>query len=267
MVCIDCHSERDWTKFTGPPKDGTWGKGGEAFSKEMGFPGMFYARNITPAGIGDWTDGEVLRAITMGVNKEGHPLFPVMPHHLYGQLAQEDMEAVVAYLRTLPAIENEVPASRADFPMNFLLNTIPKKAAFQPVPSAADQVRYGKYLTTAAACIKCHTQKKQGQNVAGMEFAGGIEFPLPGGGKIASANITPDPQTGIGRWSKETFVSRFKQYADSSYRPHTVGKGELNTLMPWSMYAGMEREDLEAIYVYLQSLPAVQHKVTRFTKN
>ncbi len=59
LVCMDCHSGRDWTKFSGPIAEGTLGKGGEQFDQKFGFPGVYYSRNITPAGIKDWTDGEL----------------------------------------------------------------------------------------------------------------------------------------------------------------------------------------------------------------
>jgi len=62
MVCIDCHSTRDWSKFSGPIVPGTEGKGGDIFDESMGFPGTFYAKNITPYGIGNWKDGEIYRA-------------------------------------------------------------------------------------------------------------------------------------------------------------------------------------------------------------
>ncbi|WP_205503508.1 c-type cytochrome [Rufibacter psychrotolerans] len=266
MVCVDCHSERDWTKYSGPPKPGTWGKGGEAFSKDMGFPGTFFARNITPAGVGDWTDGELFRAITAGVDKNGQALFPVMPHHLYGQLAQEDIEAVIAYIRTLPAIENDIPDSQPEFPMNFIMNTLPRKASLKPMPAKSETLLYGKYLATAAACGECHTPKEKGQNIPGMEFAGGMEFKLPDGSTLRSANITPDKKTGLGNWTKEAFINRFKQYNDSSFHTQTVAKGAFNTVMPWVMYAGMEQQDLEAIYAYLQDIPAVPHQVVRYSK-
>ena len=55
-LCIDCHSRRNWQSYSGPPVSGTWGMGGEEFSRDLGFPGIFYSKNITPAGIGDWTD-------------------------------------------------------------------------------------------------------------------------------------------------------------------------------------------------------------------
>jgi hypothetical protein len=78
-VRMDCHSSRDWSKFSGPPILGTKGKGGEAFTKKMGFPENFYTPNITPAGIGVWTDEKIFRAITNGLAKDGTPLFPLMP--------------------------------------------------------------------------------------------------------------------------------------------------------------------------------------------
>ena len=95
-LCVDCHSTRDFTKFAGPVVPGSWGQGGEAFTREMGLPGNFYARNITPAAIGDWTDGELIRALTTGVNKHGEALFPLMPYLSYGQSDREDIESIVA---------------------------------------------------------------------------------------------------------------------------------------------------------------------------
>src|SRR5690606_6445097 len=69
-VCIDCHSERDWTKFAGPIKPGTEGSGGELFDENIGFPGRVITKNLTPANLGSWSDGELIRAITCGVTKD-----------------------------------------------------------------------------------------------------------------------------------------------------------------------------------------------------
>ena len=261
-VCIDCHSARDWSKYSAPPVAGTFGQGGEIFDQNLGFPGTYFSRNITPAGIGNWTDGEVFRAITSGVSKDGHALFPIMPHPLYGQLNEEDIYSIIAYLRTLQPIQKEIPASVSDFPMNFIINTIPAKPNFQPIPEKEDQLAYGRYLITAAACVECHTPKKNGQNIAGMEFAGGMEFKFPTGEVLRSPNITPDPKTGIGNWTREAFVNRFKMHATAQ----PVAKGGFQTLMPWTMYAGMTEEDLSAIYTYLKSVPVKENKVERFTK-
>ena len=114
-VCMDCHSKRDWSKFSGPVTPGTLGMGGEEFNQQLGFPGKFYSKNITPAELKDWTDGEILRAFTCGVNKDGKALFPLMPYLSFGQLDKDDLYSIVAYIRTLPPIENEVNESEPDF--------------------------------------------------------------------------------------------------------------------------------------------------------
>lgn len=260
MLCVDCHSQRDWTQFSAPPVPGTWGMGGEVFGQEMGFPGHYVASNITPAGLGDWTDGEIFRAVTSGVGKDGRALFPIMPYHNYGKLDREDILSVIAYVRTLRPIENETEASSSDFPMSIIINTIPGKPEFQNKPAASDRLAYGEYMATASGCYDCHTNQDKGRFV-GMPFAGGMEFPLPNGYTITAPNITPHPDA-LGNWTEAQFVQRFKMYADSGYVPHAVAAGERQTVMPWSMYAGMEERDLAAIFHYLQSLEAAEGNTT-----
>ena len=263
-ACMDCHSTRDWSKFAGPLVPGTLGSGGETFDQSFGFPGAFYSRNLTPYGLGNWTDGEILRAVTSGVSKDGRALFPVMPHPAYGKLDKEDIYSIIAYIRTLQPITKDIPDSKPDFPMNFIINTIPQPAAFTARPDTADRVKYGEYLFTAAACKECHTKQDKGQPIEGMELAGGFEFKLPSGGMVRSANITPDEETGIGSWSEKGFVNKFKAYADSSYQPATINKGNYNTLMPWVMYSKMKESDLTAIYAYLKTVKPIKNEVKRF---
>jgi hypothetical protein len=264
-VCIDCHSGRDWSSFSGPLIPGTEGQGGEVFDQNMGFPGKFVAKNITPYNLKDWTDGEIIRAITTGVNKEGKALFSIMPHHNYGTMDLEDIKDIVAYIRTLEPRESIIEASKPDFPMNFILNTVPKKAAFTTRPEKEDRINYGKYLVTSASCYDCHTKQVKGRFV-GEPFAGGFEFQFPDGSKLQSANITPH-QSGIGLWTREDFVARFRMYADSSYVPHKVQPGDFQSPMPWTFYAHMTEDDLSAIYDYLQTLKPVDQVVTLFTPN
>lgn len=71
-MCMDCHSTRDWATFAGPLVPGTEGKGGERYDKALGVPGTVYAKNLTPENLGKWSDGEIFRAITSGVNKDGY---------------------------------------------------------------------------------------------------------------------------------------------------------------------------------------------------
>lgn len=263
-VCIDCHSQRDWTRFSGPPKEGTIGMGGDLFDQKFGFPGAYYAKNITPAGISQYTDGELFRVITTGVDRKGRALFPVMPVHYYGQMDIEDVESIIAYIRTLKAIENAVPESKSDFPMNFIINTIPHKASFTKRPDKTDVVNYGKYLTNAASCIECHTKFEKGSLIAGTEFGGGREFPFPDGSVVTSANITSDPETGIGGWNEDVFVNKFRARVDSSAMNAKVNPGEFNSIMPWTMYGNMDEGDLKAIFAYLKTVKPIRNQIEKF---
>ena len=263
-ACMDCHSKRDWTKFAGPLVEGTLGQGGEVFDQKFGFPGSYYSRNITPDGISRYTDGELYRVITTGVTKEGKPMFPVMPYPYYGKMDPEDIKSIIAYLRTLSPIHNVVPDSKSDFPMSIIINLIPKAAQPEKKPDTASKLAYGGYLTNAAGCIECHTKDKQGQIIKELAFSGGRGFPLPGGGTVYSSNITPDMKTGIGAWTEEAFIARFKLYADSNYKAPTITPGGFNSIMPWGMYGRMTRSDLAAIYTYLRSLPAKENMVVKF---
>lgn len=262
-VCTDCHSTRDWSQFSGPLVEGTLGKGGERFDQQMGFPGVFYSKNITPAGISRYTDGELFRVITTGVTREGKAMFPVMPYNHYGQMDPEDIEAIIAYIRSLTVIDNVVPESEADFPMSLIINTIPVKASPQKRPSQSDQLAYGRYMVNVASCLDCHTPVEKGQVISDSSFSGGRAFAMPGG-LLRSSNITPDKATGIGTWTEEVFVNKFKMYAAPDYQLPVVKPGEYNSIMPWKMYSGMTKEDLAAIYQYLQSIKPIENNVVRF---
>lgn len=261
-LCMDCHSTRDWSKFSGPLVEGTLGKGGEVFDENLGFPGKFTSKNITPAGIGDWTDGELYRAITMGVSKDGKALFPIMPYHNYGKMSKSDIESIIAYIRTLKPIENDPGESKATFPMNFIINTIPKAPEHREVPAKSDIVKYGEYITTASGCYDCHTKQEKGQFV-GEPFAGGMEFLMPTGDLLRAPNITPS-NSGIGSWSQEQFYRKFKSYDPHNYVPETVNPGEFQTIMPWTMYSGMKDEDINSIYAYLQTVEPVENNIVKF---
>src|SRR6185312_13069998 len=251
-LCVDCHSERDMTKYGMPLIKGTIGQGGEVFDHNENFSGGFYARNITPYNLSNWTDGEIYRALTVGVDKDGKALFPVMPYQNYGKIDTNDVKAIIAYIRTLPAVQKDIPGSSADFPMNFIMKTIPAEATPQSIPSKSDAVAYGKYIATAASCTDCHTKQDKGKYV-GELFAGNFEFRMPDGSTIRSANITPDKETGIGTWTKEIFIAKFKMYSDSNYHSPSVTKGQTNTIMPWDNYSGMDSADLGALFAYLQT--------------
>ncbi|MFW5663247.1 MAG: c-type cytochrome [Bacteroidota bacterium] len=261
--CMSCHSDRDKSRFGGPVIPGSEGKGGILFGPEEDFPGHFYAQNITPYHLGDWTDGDIYHAMAAGVNKKGTPLFPIMPYHSYGIMDMEDAKAVIAYIRTLDKIEHQVPESEASFPMNIIMRMMP--SAPQPMirPDPSDKVKYGEYLTTIAVCGDCHTPREKGRPVPELAFSGGNPF-IVKGGMAYTANITPDDETGIGTWSEDFFVEYFKNYDRPFEEIDKVKKGEFNTSMPWKEYAGMTDEDLRAIYAYLRTVKPVKNSVVKF---
>ncbi|MBI4893568.1 MAG: cytochrome c, partial [Acidobacteria bacterium] len=261
--CGGCHNPRNPEKFASmspPERTGS----GWSFPKELGFPGAVHAPNITTdkeTGIGTWTDGEKIRAIREGISKDGRALFPFMRFQAFAKLSDEDLYSLVAYLNTLPPVKNRMPRTELDFPVKYLI-----KFAAQPVtakvsaPERSDKTKYGEYLVTVAGCIECHTQLDKGELVKGMEYAGGHEFPI-GNYLVRSANITPDEETGLGKWSEERFVSKFKGHVNLTYEnaPRTTQANF--TVMPWYSFAQMTEDDLKAIYAYLRTIPAVRNPV------
>jgi hypothetical protein len=260
-ACMLCHSERDSSHYSSPLIEDQLGRGGERFDKGQGFPGNIYAPNLTSYHLGKWTDGELFRAITTGESKDGHALFPIMNYPAYGKLDPEDIFSIIAYLRTLPSITNEVPATKLDFPVSFIVNTMPGKAKLEKKPDSNNITAYGRYLVRMASCIECHSKADKGRVIAGTEFGGGRDFSFAGRPVVFSANITPDKETGIGNWTRELFLRKFKQYTDSGYRLAPVGEREANTPMPWTAYAGMEEKDLSAIFAYLHTLKPIHNAV------
>jgi mono/diheme cytochrome c family protein len=264
-VCIDCHATRNWEYFSGPPLEGTEGKGGEVFDEKLGFPGVIFAHNITPAALGSVSDGILYRAITSGVDKDGKAMFPLMPYTHFTSMSEEDIMSIIAYIRTLKSIENTPPPTKLNFPVNLIVRTIPVKHTAQGEPDTSNAYEYGKYLVNTANCVECHTLRKNGQIIPGKEFAGGFEFPFPNGQIVRSANLTPDEETGIGAWSETDFVNKFKFYDNPEGRTIKASSMEYNTAMPWTMFAGMTERDLGAIYKYLRSLKPIKNSVEKFS--
>jgi len=264
-VCVDCHSPHDWSKFGGPMDTTRLGAGGEKFDAGVGFPGSVVVPNITPYNLKTWTDGELFRAITTGVRKDGSAIFPLMPWKGYAKMDREDVYAIIAYVRTLKPIEAAHPKASLDFPLNILVHTMPQKAQLSKIPNPADSVAYGEYIVRSAGCMDCHSQDNNGEYLPGLEYAGGKAFKV-GSVTVHSANITPDVQTGIGNWTAEQFVTRFKTYSDMAKAP-AVKPGEFQTIMPWWNYSGMTETDLKAAYNYLRTLKPVKNAVTKLTVN
>ena len=130
------------------------------------------------------------------------------------------------------------------------------------MPAKENILDYGGYLVNAAGCNECHTNVIKGKHVGRNGFRRRTsEFNFPDKKRIVSANITPDKETGIGYWTEEAFVNKFKFYADASkLQPYRSNK-DFQTVMPWNMYGGMDSSDLKAIYAYLRTLKPINNKV------
>src|SRR5688572_16533200 len=261
--CIDCHSQRDVTKFAMPVIPGTEGGGsGFPFGKGEGVPGEVWAPNITPFGLKDWSDNEILRAVTQGINKKGDTLFPLMPYHSFSRMAKDDLNSIIAYLRTLKSIDSTKPPRHLLIPPA-MFGPLPQTTLDQNIrPDPSDKVRYGEYMITIALCGECHTPRSpQGVPDFSKVYAGGFAFNTPFF-KVTVSNITPDSATGIGTWTEEAFIQKFK--TNSSVAMVNTNPGRQNTIMPWEAYGKMKEGDLRAIYAYLRTVPPVQNKIEKW---
>jgi len=260
--CDGCHSERDLGRFGGPVVAAGRGKG-FVFPAEMDLPGVVVASNITPdreTGIGDWTDGEKIRAIREGIGRDGRTLFPMMPYTYYRQMSDEDVFAVVAYMNTLTPVRNILPKTEINFPVSLLIKSAPQPAGSVPPPNRQDKLKYGEYLVTIGGCIECHSKRERGDLVPGMRLAGGMEFRTPFG-VVISANITPDAETGLGRWTEKQFLDKFYEYKEYAEKGSPQVGPEGFTLMPWLGFSQLSTDELGAIFTYLKSQPAVRNAV------
>jgi hypothetical protein len=194
-------------------------EGAEEIQPETDLPGRIVAPNLTPdpeTGAGNWTDDQLARSIREGIGLDGRALFPMMPYQHYREMSDEDVASVVVYLRALPAVRRELPKTEIIFPVKYRIRRVPERVT-SPVgedAGATDLVRRGAHLVRLAGCADCHTPRVRGENVPGMEFAGGAVLSGPWG-KVASANLTPDP-SGIPYYD-EAFL----------FKPSTVAMSKL----------------------------------------
>ena len=247
--CLDCHNkDKNKDSLMAAGIDPVL-SGGMEFALPFG---KFYTRNLTPdaeTGIGKLSDGEVAREIRHGVKPNGESMLPFMP---FQNLTDEELTAILSYLRSLKPVRNPVP----DHSYNVMGKVIkafmikPQGPSETPKKSmAADtSVAYGRHLVMAVAnCNECHTKRNGIGDYVGEPLAGGTEFAEEGKPTLISPNLTPDPKTGrITAWSQEFFIKRFR-----------MGKLIPYSHMPWESFGRMTDTELKAIYNYLQSLKPV----------
>jgi len=253
--CTSCHTQRsdvDQTQLLGPE----WA-GGEVFDRRWDLPGSLITPNLTPdreTGLGTWADEELWRAVRQGVNRAGEPLFPLMPAHLYRNMADDDLRALTAFLRSLPPQKKPTDrVTQLDMPRS-ALPRLPELGGPVAGPPPGDAVARGKYIVTLANCITCHSPTQKGQLLEPRFLAGGVAFTTPFG-NFVSPNITPDAETGIGRHSDADLVRLFREGMQKN------GKQVFANFMPWYVYRNMTDEDLAAVIAYLRSLPPVKNDV------
>jgi cytochrome c553 len=257
--CDSCHGERDYSRLYAPVVAS--GKG--SVIPFEGLPGRIVASNITPdreTGIGTWTDGEKIRAIREGIAKDGRALYPTMPYQNYRYMSDEDVQALVAYMNTLPAIRNPLPKTEIPPAASRAIQGKPRPVGRPvPPPDPNNQASYGEYLTTIAYCEECHTPQT---GSAFRRFAGGQTFSTPFG-KVITANITPDRETGIGGWDFARFRDRLRVYRQQYSGPEQLPKigPDRFTVMHYIAYNGLTDGDLAALFAYLMTRTPVTQKV------
>ncbi len=244
--CSYCHTPHNWTAPGTPYVEGMEGAG--EVMPYGNLPGRIVAPNLTPdpeTGAGRWTDDQLARAIREGVGHDGRALFPMMPYSRYREMTDEDLASVVVYLRSLPAVHNQLPPTEIIFPVKYLIRGVPQPLT-SPVHAAAptDPVKRGAQLVNLAGCPDCHTPQVRGETVPGMEFAGGISLSGP--------NLTPDA-SGISYYDETLFLEVM----------HTgqVKARALSPIMPFMVYKNLTDDDLKAMFSYLRTLKAVKHRV------
>ena len=242
--CINCHSKTNADSLINLGLDVPL-TGGVLFHLPVG---KVYSKNITPdkeTGIGRFSDTEIARALRYGVHPDGTAVLDFMPFH---NTSDNDLTAIIAYLRSQKPIRNQVPNNS----MN-LLGKIVKAFVLKPVGPNGTVLKsisndttavYGAYLTSSVAnCRGCHTKRNMATGAyIGEDYAGGAQIE-----GFITPNLTPDSSGRIFNWSKQNFIERFR-----------MGKLYPKTPMPWNSFKRMTDEELTAIYNYLKTVRPVK---------
>ena len=249
--CFSCHTVPGGEKLAG----------GRALATPFG---TFYTPNITPdpaTGIGRWTDAQFLRALREGISPEGANYFPVFPYASFSRITYSDALAIKAYLFSLPSVRQQNRPHDVVFPFSWrFLQTGWKllfftQGPFQQVPGHSAAYNRGAYLVTALAhCGECHTPRNiLGATRSGLQLTGTPNGP---DGQLVP-NITPDPDTGIGKWDKEDVVELLRTGVTPE---QSRVKGAMREVVEDGLRY-LSEDDLEAIADYLLAQPAIVHQV------
>jgi mono/diheme cytochrome c family protein len=247
MACDGCHTPR--------------GPGG--FNMEKRFSGgsqtwdtpayTVKGSNITPdreTGIGSWSADDLKRSLTDGVRPNGVPLAPQMPYAFYKILTPGDLDAVVAYVRSVQPVRNEVQAPNYKAAMHTELIPAAEKAMAEE--ALRDPVKRGFYLATIAHCMECHSRRPDGtQDFRNGLGKGGHEMTGPFGA-VTVSNITSHPKSGIGAWSDAEIKRALT---------HGVSRDGRAFKLPMARqvyFSKMTDEDLNAIVAWVRTIPPIE---------
>ena len=247
MVCDGCHTPR--------------GKSGFIMEKRFSGGSQVWdtpaytvrGTNITPdreTGIGAWSDDEIRRSLTEGIHRHGRPLAPQMPFALYKILTPRDLNALVAYMRTIAPVRNEVqpPVYKA------AMHTELVPGAVKPFTEAdlRDPLKRGFYLATIAHCMECHGRRPDDvQDYKNAWGKGGYVFTGPWGSAVTS-NITSHPKSGIGAWT-DAEIRRALTHGVSR-----DGREFKPPMARQDFFSRMTDADLDALVAWIRTIPAIE---------
>lgn len=246
--CADCHTKTNVDSLLKLGQDVPL-TGGFEFKLPLG---KIYSKNITPdeeTGIGKRTDAEIARSLRYGVYADGTVIFDFMPFH---NMCDEDMTAVISYLRAQKPVKNIVP----DHELNFLGKAV-KAFMVKPVGPTGEveksvavnsSVAYGKYLANSVAnCGGCHTERSLSGEFTGEPYAGGSDIE-----GFITPNITTDSSGRIFGWTEKNFIDRFR-----------LGRVIPESPMPWESFGRMNDDELKAIFAYLKTVKPVKTQLAK----
>ena len=258
ILCAACHLDNNTAALAGKPMPD--------LPKQFG---SAHSANITQdpeTGIANWTDGEIAYLLRTGVRRDGRYTPPWMVK--LAKMSDEDLHDVIAFLRSDDPLVRPIKAKRPLSQPSLLTKAL-SRVAFKPLPyptapivapDPSNQVEYGKYLVQARAlCFPCHSldfakvDEFVPERSAGY-LGGGNAMPDESGRVVMTSNITPDPETGIGKWSEDEFVRLLR----FGVRPD-------NTVIVYPMVPFPELSDNEAraIFAYLRTVPTIKNAVPR----
>ena len=245
LQCFVCHSEREWDEAGAPPVEQV--KGAGLVWRDDGTHRLV-APNLTPdpeTGIGRWSDEQLARAIREGIAHDGRALHGAMPAHR--NLTNEDVAAVIAYLRSLPPVHNPLPPTALSPEEQARYDAAPPRE-LKPIAltGISDPVERGRRLVMVANCAGCHTSWHS-PRMPGL--LGGGNLIERGERSAFSSNLTPHPS------GMPYDAGAFR------YIMRTGKGGTLSPLMPWVAYRHLSDNDLDAIHSFLQTVHPVSHYV------